>query len=216
MNLPFSSSQFFDVFRSYNETLWPVQVLLVLIAAFSIVLSFHQIPRGDRINSSILAVLWIWMGLVYHLFFFSSINPVAVAFGSAFILQGLLFLWYGTAQHRIRFQGSLGLRGVTGILFVLYALVLYPLLGASLGHPYPQSPTFGLPCPTTIFTFGVLLWTTEFPRRLMIIPALWALIGFTAAFQLEVLEDVGLLVAGVAGTTLLAGRRRSSQATGTI
>ncbi|MBI4418255.1 MAG: hypothetical protein HY563_05725 [Ignavibacteriales bacterium] len=42
------------------------------------------------------------------------------------------------------------------------------------------------------------------------IPALWSLIGFTAALRLEVLEDIGLLVAGVVGTALLVIRKRTS------
>jgi hypothetical protein len=94
---------------------------------------------------------------------------------------------------------------------VVYALAVYPLIGYLSGHRYPATPTFGAPCPTTIFTFGLLLWISErVPWRVAIIPAAWALIGTFAAVRLSVPQDYGLLVAAVATVALLA-RRSASQ-----
>ena len=61
---------------------------------------------------------------------------------------------------------------VVGGLFLLYALAIYPLLGWLSGHTYPRSPSFGLtPCPVTIFSVGLLLWTTgRVPKYLLVIP----------------------------------------------
>ena len=88
--------------------------------------------------------------------------------------------------------------GITGGLYILYALVIYPLIGYYQGHVYPASPTFGLPCPTTIFTFGLLLWTDKkIPILLLGVPFLWAIIGSSAAFSLGVKEDIGLLFSAV-------------------
>jgi hypothetical protein len=90
--------------------------------------------------------------------------------------------------------------------------MIYPTLGYFLGHIYPKSPTFGLPCPTTIFTFGLLLWTdVKLPKTILIIPFLWSLVGFTAALTLGILEDTGLLVSGVLGVGLILFRDRSVQ-----
>ena len=67
-----------------------------------------------------------------------------------------------------------------------------------LGHVYPQTPTFGLPCPTVIFTFGILLFSiTRVRWYVMFIPFLWSLIGFSAAFNLGLEEDYFLVFAGV-------------------
>jgi hypothetical protein len=94
---------------------------------------------------------------------------------------------------------------------ILYAMVLYPILGSLFGHVYPQSPTFGLPCPTTIFTFGLLLWTDlKVPKSVLVIPFVWSLIGFSAALSLGILEDTGLLVAGVVGLILLLLRDKKT------
>lgn len=82
-------------------------------------------------------------------------------------------------------------------LLIAFALVIYPAIGKLVGHDYPASPTFGLPCPTTIFTVGVLLLTkATTPRWVYVAPVLWSMIGSAAAFLLGVYQDLGLLVAG--------------------
>lgn len=66
-------------------------------------------------------------------------------------------------------------------------------------------PTFGLPCPTTVFTIGLLAFLKRpYPRSVFIVPILWCLVGFQAAFLLGVPQVLGLLVAGVIGAILLA------------
>src|SRR5207248_10939428 len=71
-------------------------------------------------------------------------------------------------------------------------------LNQALGHDYPHTPTFGLPCPTTIFTLALMMWLERpFPRVLLVIPLTWAAIGGSAAFFLGVPQDLGLLAAGL-------------------
>lgn len=202
MNLPFTVEQFLQVFANYNTAVWPLQVVLGLLALIVIYFAVKRSLFTDKVVPFVLSFLWIWMGWVYHITFFSVINPAAVGFGAIFIFQGLLFLltaWKG----QVSYQATWGLRQSIGSLLIGYGLIIYPLLGHSFGHVYPNSPTFGAPCPTTIFTFGVMLWSTGLPKYLLIIPALWSVIGFTAALTLGITEDIGLLVAGVVGTTTL-------------
>jgi len=74
---------------------------------------------------------------------------------------------------------------------------------------YPNGPTFGLPCPTTIATFGLLLWVRgRVPGWLFVIPAVWSIVGSSAAFRFGILEDYGLLAAGVVGTVAIARKNR--------
>jgi hypothetical protein len=69
----------------------------------------------------------------------------------------------------------------------------------------PELPTFGLPCPTTIFTIGLLaLAPSSSPRAVLAVPILWCLVGSQAAFLLDVAPDFGLLAAGVAAIALFA------------
>jgi hypothetical protein len=93
---------------------------------------------------------------------------------------------------------------MVGGVLILYAMVAYPIIGTLLGHGYPRSPSFGVaPCPTTIFTIGMLAFlSAPFPRYVFAIPIAWALIGSQAALQFGVYEDLGLLVAGLAAVWL--------------
>lgn len=144
------------------------------------------------------------MGIVYHLIFFSAINKAAYIFGALFITQGILFFIWGVIKGELSFEYRKNINNNAGLVLLLYALIIYPVLGYNLGHSYPYSPTFGLPCPTTILTFGLLLFTNKkIPVYILIIPLLWSVIGFTAALTLSIYEDIGLLIAGLTATTLL-------------
>jgi hypothetical protein len=188
---------------------WPFQLVLNILAVVMIFLSFNKMIATDKINSSILAFFWIWMGLAYHLIHFTSINNAAYIFGTVFILQGVLFIYSGILKNDISFNFTLNAFSFTGSVFILYALLLYPILGYIFGHAYPKLPTFGLPCPTTIFTFGILFFTDKkIPKYLLIIPVLWSIIGFSAAYNLSVHEDYGLFIAGIVGVILIILRDR--------
>lgn len=198
MKIPFTPEQFFAVFAQYNLAVWPMQLLFYALALTVLVLAVKETRYSARAISAILACLWLWMGLVYHLRYFSSINPAAYVFGGLFILQAGFFLWLGVLTQKLWFRFHPNSYAIVGTLFILYGLVIYPILGHLSGHRYPFMPTFGLPCPTTIFTLGLLLWTDrKFPKFLLVIPVMWALIGFFATFQLNVWEDAMLLVTGL-------------------
>ncbi|HEY6951569.1 MAG TPA: DUF6064 family protein [Bacteroidota bacterium] len=207
MNLPFTQEQFLSVFEHYNHAVWPAQIILNLLGLGAVVLAVKRLDSSNRIIAGILATLWVWIGLAYHLAFFASINPAANIFALFNVLQGMLFLVLGVVRPRLSFGFRSDIYGYVGALFVVYAMILYPALGYTLGHVYPKAPTFGLPCPTTIFTFGLLLWTDmKLPRIVLVIPLLWSIVGFTAATTLGIREDIGLLVAGVLGTGLILFR----------
>lgn len=205
MSLPFTVEQFFAVFAAYNTAIWPAPVVAYVLALAALALSWRPGPARGRIVAAILGVFWIWMGAAYHILYFSPINPAAFGFGALFLVQGLLFLYTGAVRGRLAFGFRPTLAPIAGALLILYAMVGYPLLNAWLDHRYPASPVFGVaPCPTTIFTFGLLLWSTAgVPRHLLIIPVLWAIVGTFAAVQLDVAADYGLGLGAAAAVALL-------------
>ena len=210
MKLPFTIEQFLETFRQYNVGVWPVQILLNILALVAIYFSIKKTAWSDKFIASILSFLWLWMGIVYHLAYFSKINKAAILFGALFILQSLLFIYFGVINTKLQFRLKMNLYGIAGIILILFALLVYPLIGFWLGHKYPSSPSFGLPCPTTIYTFGILLLSS---KRLWIpvvlIPFLWSLIGFSAAFKLGMKEDISLLLAGMGSMILIVMLNRS-------
>ena len=203
MQLPFTVEQFFGVFEAYNSAVWPVQIVLLLLAALAVIFVALRRSWSGVAVSAILAVLWIWLGAAYHLAFFARINPVAYGFGALSIVGGLVFAWHGVIRRRLEFSFGKSLRAAIGTALLVFALLVYPIWGTLAGHGYPALPTFGLPCHTAIFTIGVLaLASGAGLRAVLTVPILWSLVGSQAAFVLDVQPDLGLLVAGVVAVGL--------------
>jgi len=196
--MPFTPEQFFDVFRRYNTSVWPMQWMLGGLGVVAVLVAFQRSTRATRVVCGILASLWLWMGLGYHLAFFASINRAAILFAAAFLGESGIFLWAAAQPARVRLDPRLDVRGIIGAAIIASALVGYPILSTALGHRYPAMPTFGLPCPTTMLTLGLLLWIAPpVPLRLTAIPVLWSIIGGIAAARLGAREDYALLVSGL-------------------
>lgn len=210
MKMPFTIEEFLEIFRQYNMEVWPVQIFIIVMAVTVVLLAFKSTPFTNRVICAILGFFWLWMGIVYHIVYFSKINDAALIFGGLFIIQSLLFFYYGTIKNSLAFHVKMNVYGMSGFILISFSLVIYPLLGYFAGQRYPSSPTFGLPCPTTIFTFGMLLFTVNrISIQLLFIPFLWSLIGFSAAFKLGIWQDISLLIAGIAAMFLIAMLNRS-------
>lgn len=212
MKLPFTIEQFLEIFRLYNESIWPMQIFFNLLALVCLYFIFRKTSFSDKFISISLALLWLWMGVVYNFIFFTSINKAAYIFGSLFIIQSIIFIYTGLIKRSLQFEFQRSIFSYTSIILVMFALIVYPLLGFAFGHTYPNSPTFGLPCPTTIFTLGIILFIRgRIPYLLVVIPLLWSVIGFSAAFTLGIYEDTGLLAAGVMAIVLTLVKNRKTE-----
>jgi hypothetical protein len=210
MQLPFSAEQFFEVIRTYNNVVWPAQVALTALAIVAVGLLWSHQAWATRAIWLVLALLWAWIATAYHLVFFTGINPAAYAFGLLFYVGSAVFLWSAIRPGNLTLSPRPDARTAVGLGLIVYALVVYPIWSSLTGHAYPSLPTFGLPCPTTIFTIGMLamvrggrMWP------LFVAPIIWALIGVQAAFLLSVLPDLGLGLAALAGIALVLLSRRA-------
>lgn len=204
MALPFTQSQFLDVIRQYNEAVWPAQWGLLAFGLAAVALAVRGTGRAGRGVALILAFLWAWMAVAYHLAFFHAINPLAPVFAIAFLAQALVFARLAMSHDGLTFTRRADPRGALGAGLAAYAIVVYPALAHFFGHTWPALPTFGLPCPTTILTIALLTWAApNLTRAVWIVPLLWTLFGASAVWSLGMREDVGLVVAGVVGAWAL-------------
>jgi hypothetical protein len=210
-SFPFTGETYFSLFEAYNDTIWPAQIVAYLLGIAVLVLALRPTAGSGRIALAVLALFWLWNGLVYHLVFFLQINFAALPFGALFALQGLLL-----AGAAIR--GGRELRFVpdatdwVGLVYVLFALFAYPPLAWAAGHGWPRAAMFGVAAtPMVIFTFGVLLMLKGRPTVLLgVLPLLWALAaGAAAVVRLGAPEDWSLLVGGIVGFTLLVWKRQA-------
>jgi Family of unknown function (DUF6064) len=206
---PFSRDDFFSVFIRYNESMWPLPLLLVAAGlAFAVLTS--SAPRRSHRLMAMLAALWAYAAIAYHLAFLTSLTPAGLVFAALFLAEAALLAWHGLRTRRLHLAVPLDRASrLAGAALVAYALIGYPAVAELVGQRYPAVPTFGLPCPTTIFTFGVLTWCVRpVPRSVLVVPLLWTLVAMSAAITFGIVEDFALPIAAV--VTLIVLHRRTT------
>lgn len=203
--LPFSETEFLDVFAAYNTALWPP-----VVAFWIVTLGFSMALMRGRVHSlgltGFVALHWAWEGIAYHAVFFSRINPAAWLFAALFLIEAVALLWFGIVRRRLSFDWGRKPRHMLAGVFIAYSLV-YPLLAAISGHVYPRAPAFAVPCPSALFTTGILLAVVPpVPRWLFVVPIVWSIIGGSAALLLGMTADLMLFAA--AAVLLIHGMTR--------
>ena len=180
--LPFTVEQLLGAFVSYNKAIWPAQIFAYLLGGLPFALVFRKGKWSDQIIAGILAAMWAWTGIGYHLTFYGDqqdgpwFRRTVRRPGRSLRLCRPVPGPHGVQLHRG--PDRMDRRRVR-----ILAAALYPLLGLAMGHPSSELPMFGVtPCPVTIFTFGMLLLTG--PAACDPVP--WSLVGGSAAILLRV------------------------------
>lgn len=207
MQLPFTKDQFFDLFAAYNARLWPVLIALWIASGAVSVLLLSSRRPPSRWISALLAAHWAWSAVAYHVGFFTRINPAAWVFAAIFLVQAGLFFWWGVVRGRLSFVPRGNAWAPMAWVLVAYSLA-YPGINAVQHLTFSRIPTFGVPCPTTIFTAGLLMLAAPRSWPLSILPVIWSFIAAAAAFVLGVRADYALPIAGIA--LAIFSTRRSS------
>jgi Family of unknown function (DUF6064) len=200
MSLPFTTEQFLAVFAAYNAVIWPLQIAAYALGLLVLAALFWKGAFALRLILLVLALMWAVNGILYHFLFFAPVNPAAKIFAALFLLQAALFAACALKDSGLRIQIHRDLRAGAAIVVLAYSIILYEALGLAAGHGLMAGPMFGVaPCPTAIFTIGLLiLMRGRAVKWLAVIPLIWAIIGTSAAILLGIREDLGLATAGIA------------------
>jgi hypothetical protein len=200
---------FLMVLERYNLSIWPLQIFAYIFGLLTLFFSIKSTKYSNKIILAVLSIFWLWNGIVFCPIYWAPTYKYAYLFGALFIIQGFLFL-FGVIKLNISVRFRTNLYSIIGILFIIYAMGGYNFLGYFLGHVYPKSFPFGLvPCPTVIFTFGLFLMADKkIPKYYLIIPFIFSLAGFLAVYK-GILEDIGLIIAGLLGTVLILRRDKN-------
>lgn len=159
----------------------------------------------DKIIRIILGILWIWAGLIYHITYFTEINKAAFGFGALFIIQGGLFLF----GKKLVFPIKGVPRDFVAYFLISAGVVLYPIAIYFLEKSVYTIISIGLPCPTTIVTFGFLILArNSFARYYLIIPIIWTIIGTSAAKLFGVYPDYLMAVAAIIAIVFSVSSRK--------
>lgn len=211
MNIPFTKEQFLEVFERYNSAVFPVQILIFVLGLAALFLIILRAGRKSQFIGGYLGLMWIWAGLAYHIALFSQINTAAFFFGAAYILQGLFILYESLLLKRLKFVFENSAINYTGYFFILFGLIIYPLISLIMIDDPLRLISPGLPCPTTIMTFGFFMVAGRTLRRyLLIIPSLWAVTGLFAAVNFSIYQDYAMIVAALLANVFLLRKRKKT------
>ena len=120
MRIPFSTDDFLAVFERYNSEVWPVQLFFYALAIMAVVSLMIKFEKGSQMVNQLLSALWLWMGIVYHIKYFSSINPAAYLFGGMFIIQGLIFAYLSVDKTKLEYKFDLTtIHGIVGMAVLM-------------------------------------------------------------------------------------------------
>jgi len=214
VGIAFTLADFLSLVASYNAAFWPLQAIAYLLGIIAVCLALRQTRNSGLWVSLILALFWLWNGIVFNGFYFGRLFPLAYFFTVLFVVQGIIFVSDGVKKKNgLSFTFQAGGQGLLGAVLLFYGMIGYPLIEYLLQRGYPQSLPFGMvPCPTTIFTLGLLLWSKPKPR-ISLIPVLYAISGVVPV-SFGIVEDIGLVAAGLACTFLLFFKKPQKAAIG--
>jgi len=209
MRTPFTPEQFFHVFEQYNTSVFPSQLIIFLLGLVCIFMLHSKLQLKHKLIGAFLALLWLWNGLAYHLAFFTQINPAAYVFAGLFVVQGALIFWETFRKNGLVFNFNFYTKDYWGYLLIWFGLLIYPIINYFTGGgEFSRIIALGLPCPSTILTFGFfMLVSKKFPRYLLIIPSLWAIIGLSAVFNFGVYPDLILFLSAIVADSLLLSKK---------
>jgi hypothetical protein len=202
----FNIEEFFLVLESYNLAIWPLQVFAYILITLALFFLFKPARYSMKIVLAILSFFWLFNGIVFSFIYWSPSHLFGYIFGVFCVIQGFLFL-YSIKKSDLVLGSPDKTYALTGLLLIFYAIIGYQILGYFLGHVYPKFFPPGLvPCPTTVFTFGVfLIISKRIPMKYYLVPLILSLGGFLAAYN-GIYEDIGLIISGVLGTILIIKR----------
>ena len=212
MNIPFTTEEFFQIIEKYNTSLFPSQIFILILGLVAVLLLHNKRALKNKLIGGFLAFLWLWTGLFYHILNFTEINKAAYVFGAIFILQGLFLLYEVFIRGKLVFEFKANFINYLAYFFIWFGLIVYPVLIYALDGSFNQVISLGLPCPTTIITFGFLIIThRSFSKYLLIIPTIWAIIGTGAAINFGVYPDYLMLISAVIADIYLFGRNKAKE-----
>jgi len=216
-----SAELFWTGVGKYNQALWPVQAVLVVLAA---ILSYRVFarpgPRTDVWMKAFLSFAFLWNAVVFFLVYVR--NPISTLTGVPLFLVVAAFFAIDIWAKKTAF-GVPDVRWKRALTIAWLVLVAsYPVIGwAFLGHTYPRILLPMMPCPLTVFAIALVAAAAPRADKKVFVALLpWALMALPKCFGvLDCYEDCILFASGVYGLVVLIASwraRAASQAARTV
>jgi hypothetical protein len=181
--LMYSPRVYFRQIETYNNALWPLQLMMLLVGIGLVWLLLRPRQNDRRIVAIVLAALWLFVGWAYLWSRLSSINWAATYAACGFAVQAILMIVIYVMPSKNR---APLLNGVSGPVVAAVAVLLYPGLSLIAGRGLGTSEVFGImPDPTAIATIGFLASARQrYDFVLFVIPTLWCIISSVTLYAM--------------------------------
>jgi len=198
----------------YNEAMWPVQAMLVVLAAILTYRVFARPgPRTDVWMKAFLSFAFLWNAVVFFLVYVR--NPISTLTGVPLFLVVAAFFAIDIWAKKTAF-GVPDVRWKRALTIAWLVLVAsYPVIGwAFLGHTYPRILLPMMPCPLTVFAIALVAAAAPRADKKVFVALLpWALMALPKCFGvLDCYEDCILFASGVYGLAVLIASWRAQAA----
>lgn len=192
--LMFSPRVYYRLFELHNESLWPLQLLMVLLGLAILFMLLRRARIADRFIYIILGAIWIWVGWSFIWERYATINWPLIYVAPFFALEALLLIAVGLLGRGIRMPRRYTVFDAATLGLLLFSLIGYPFVAPMMGRGWLAAEIFGIvPDPTAVATLAILSSSRGgIPAMAMVIPAAWCLI--TGA-TLWVMEAPGFFIA---------------------
>ena len=172
----------------YHETIWPAQIIAIIMALFVLIALFRSFRYSDRLTGLVLALFWLWTGAFFYIREFSLLSFLAPVQGGFFVIQAALLFWFGGIRNKLSFQYRHNLKEWLGLVFFATALIIYPSIIAFYEGQWESFRLVGVtPFATTLFTLGSLFTmrtSKVLKSALMFIPILHLIASLATAWTL--------------------------------
>ncbi len=191
--LPYSIESWAGLLGYYNLKLWPFSLLLIPLCVAVFWSSSQQPLNKKRIALWLLAICWLWAGVIFIRLNFVTLNWAASYVFFLFILQALFLFCYPLTT---RFKRSLNYQKNSVIQYgaMVLALIAFPCIQFFSGYQIHQLGWFALtPDSTALVTLAVLGRMRLLTLSLILIPLLWGILVLAHAWPLGDLAGMFLL-----------------------
>ncbi len=214
--LMFSQQTYYRLFELYNLEWWPLQILALVLGAAVLAMGWRGGDRAGRAIAAILALCWLWVAWGFHWQRYASINWAASYFALAFLAQALLLLWLGVLRGRLTPAPATRLQQRAGLGLLLFAVLVFPVMGPLLGRSWTQAELFGMaPDPTALATLGVVLLAgARQAWGLFPIPVAWCLLSGATLWAMESADFAVVPLAALLALILAVGAAMANAGSG--
>jgi len=185
---------FWEVIGKYNSQTIVLQIILFIMLAVALVLSWKG--KITWAAKAALGIVHLFIGIIF--FGVYGVEPIQKYFAlPLYLCCGVLFIVESIINKNDVLEKANRCQ-----IFLLILYISYPIISFALGNRFPMITTYIMPCP--VVCLGITVFSRYKKKNifLLILLTVWGLTGIKAFFA-NAYEDIILLICGIYGIWLI-------------